>query len=68
MTYYFIRVFQDFDEEFTEYDITTDKGEDMARLFAFLMDGGVGREYPDDEGMMQLAITYTDIVSKQCLT
>lgn len=62
MKYYFIRVFDTATEQFKEYDINTGQGEDMARLFAFLMDGGAGREFFDDRGMMELAKTYTDVV------
>lgn len=61
MIYYFIRVFDDEGDDYREYDITTAKGPDLARLFAFLMDGGCGAEYEDD-GVMELAKMHTDIV------
>lgn len=61
--YYYIKVYQDSDDA-TEYDITTNKGDDMARLIAFLMDGGSGTEYEDDLGVMVLAKIHTEIVRK----
>lgn len=65
MTYYFIRVYDDHGDSFREYDITTDKGEDMARLYAFLMDGGCGQEFEDD--MVELAKMHTDVIERSAV-
>ena len=62
MNDYYIRVYQE-DDTFNEYDITTSKGDDFAILAAFLMDGGAGAEYEDDDGMLELAKTWTEIIS-----
>ena len=64
MIYYFIRVYDDHVDSFREYDINTDKGAEMARVFAFLMDGGAGNEYEDDGGIQALAFEHTEIVSR----
>lgn len=60
---YLIKVYQESGAS-REYRVVTDKGTDMARLMAFLMDGGAGLVYEDDHGMMELAKTYTDIVTR----
>lgn len=64
LTYYFIRVFDDSGDTFREYDVTTALGDTAARTIAFIMDGGVGTEYPDDDGVEALALTYTEIISQ----
>lgn len=63
VTYYFIRVYDDFRNGCREYNITTNQGPEMARLFAFLMDGGCGTEFEDP--MIELAKTYTTIISQK---
>ena len=63
MTRYVIRVDQDGEDTSLDYSIQTRHGEQTARLLAFLMDGGAGREYNGDRGMTALALTYTSVVA-----